>query len=129
MWDSPSKTPLLHISYLFQLVMSDDTEQNITIYQHYCPQGVKDVLAAGSSAFIGEVDEFTVIKYPLAPGGDMTRLEVERKLLEIGPHERIIGLKSFSNTGLYLERAPNGNVADYLLESGKPPPSVKQRLA
>ncbi|KAJ4323089.1 hypothetical protein N0V84_004489 [Fusarium piperis] len=110
--------------------MSDDKGQTITIYQHYLPPGVKRVLASGSSAFIGEVDDFTVFKYPLAPGGDMTRLEIERKLLEnIGPHERIIGLKSFSDTGLYLERALNGNVAEYMLESGKPLPSVKQRLA
>lgn len=36
---------------------------------------------------------------------------VERKLFEIiGPHERIISL-SFSDTGLYLERAVNGNSA------------------
>ncbi|RMD39247.1 hypothetical protein DV735_g5880, partial [Chaetothyriales sp. CBS 134920] len=91
---------------------------------------VKQVLASGSSAFIGEVDDSTVLKYPLAPGEDMTRLDVERKLLEIiGPHERIIRLKSFSNTGLYLERAVNGTVADYILESGKPLPSVKQRLS
>lgn len=60
----------------------------------------------------------------------MTRLEVERKPLEIiGSHERIIELKSFSCTGLYPERAPNGTVADYILESGKSLPSVKQRLA
>ena len=52
----------------------------------------------------------------------MTRLDVERKLLEtIGPHERIIGLKGFSDTGIYLERAINGTVARYILESGKRP--------
>ncbi|KAJ6185451.1 hypothetical protein N7519_006752 [Penicillium mononematosum] len=68
---------------------------------------VKQVIASGGSAFVGEVDESTVMKYPLAPGGDMSRLEIEKKLLEIvGPHERIIGLKSFSSDGLYyLERA------------------------
>ena len=110
--------------------MSNNNEATVTIYQHYCPPGVKQVLASGSSAFIGEVDESTVFKYPLAPGGDMTRLEVERKLLKIiEPHERIIRLKSCSDTGLYLERARNGNLADYMLESGKPLPSVKQRLA
>ncbi|KAF2805395.1 kinase-like protein [Mytilinidion resinicola] len=60
----------------------------------------------------------------------MTRLEVESKLLKIvGPHERIIGFKSFSEAGLYLERAVNGTVAHYLLESGKPPPSLELRLA
>lgn len=58
----------------------------------------------------------------------MSRLEVEKKLLEIiGPHERIIGLKGFSDSGLYLERARNGHIANYL-ESTNPPPSIKQRL-
>lgn len=60
----------------------------------------------------------------------MTRLEIERKLLEIiPPHERIIALKGFTDTGIYLERATHGTVAEYVLESGKPLPSVKQRLA
>ena len=109
--------------------MSDD-EITITVYQHYCSPGVKSVLASGSSSFIGEVDGLTVLKYPLAPGGDMTRLEAERNMLDvIGPHERIIGLKGFSDTGPYLERAVNGALADYILEAGDPPPSVKQRLA
>ncbi|KAL2127179.1 hypothetical protein VTI74DRAFT_11199 [Chaetomium olivicolor] len=84
----------------------------------------------GGSAFIGEVDDSTVFKYPLAPGRDMTRLEVERKLLEIIlPHESIIAFKGFTDTGIYLERATNGTVAEYILESGNPLPLVKQRLA
>lgn len=111
--------------------MSDD-EPTVTIYRHYCPPGVKDVIASGSSAFIGEVDDSTVLKYTLAPGGDMERLEVERRLLEIiGPHPRIIGYKGFlPGTGIYLERATNGTVAQHLLEAppGRPSPSTKQRL-
>lgn len=104
--------------------------EGAVVYQHYCPPGVKRVLASGSSAFVGEVDDSIVFKYPLSPGGDMTRLRVEGKLLEIiGPHERIIRLESFSDTGLYLEGAPNGNLASYMLESGQPAPSVEQRLA
>jgi hypothetical protein len=55
----------------------------------------------------------------------MSRLEVERKLLElVGPHPRITWLKSFSDTGLYLKHAVNGTLAYYLLESGNPPPST-----
>lgn len=107
--------------------MSDDAEE--IIYRHYCPQGVKRVIASGSSAFVGEVDDSTVLKYPLTPGGDMSRLEIERKLLEIiGPYPRIIGYKGFSNIGLYLERAENGTLADYILESGNPTPTIYQRL-
>lgn len=109
------------------MAMSDDSEE--TIYRHYCPQGVKRVIASGSSAFVGEVDDSTVLKYPLAPGGDLSRLEIEEKLLNIiGPHPRIIGYKGFSNKGLYLERAENGTLADYILESGNPLPAVHQRL-
>ncbi|KAL2192169.1 kinase-like protein [Thermothelomyces heterothallicus CBS 203.75] len=110
--------------------MSNEEGPSIVIYQHYCPPEVKRVLASGGSAFIGEVDDSTVLKYPLAPGGDMTRLKAEKKLLEItGPHERIIAYKGFTDAGLYLERATNCNIAEYILESGKPLPSVKQRLA
>ncbi|KAL2169439.1 hypothetical protein VTG60DRAFT_6068 [Thermothelomyces hinnuleus] len=110
--------------------MSNGDAPAINVYDAYCPPGVKRVLAVGGSAFIGEVDDSTVFKYTLVPGGDMTRLEVERKLLQIiPPHERIIALKGFTDTGIYLERATNGTVAEYMLESGKPPPSVKQRLA
>jgi hypothetical protein len=108
--------------------MSNDSDPTVTIYQQYCPRGVKRVLASGSSAFIGEIDDSTVFKYPLAPGGETDRLEVEGKLLEIiGQHERIIGLKGVSKTGLYLERALNGTVADYILTSDRIP-SLKQRM-
>lgn len=63
----------------------------VVVYQHYTPPRVKRVIASGSSAFIGEVDELTVMKNPLTPGGDTSRIDIKRKLLEIiGPHERII---------------------------------------
>lgn len=114
--------------------MADEVPDIITIYQRYCPSGVKRILATGTNAFIGEVDDSTVLKYPLIPGRDIDRLEVERKLLEIvNPHERITGLKGVSSDtgGLYLERAQNGSLGNYLLdsESQHPLPSVKQRLA
>jgi len=99
-----------HAKPLF--TMSDDSD--IVVYRQSCPSGVKRVLATGGSAYIGEIDESTVVKYPLAPNRDMNRLEVERKLLEIiGPHPRIIGMKSFSNKGLNLERAVNETLAFY----------------
>ncbi|RDW63151.1 uncharacterized protein DSM5745_10262 [Aspergillus mulundensis] len=110
-------------------IMVDEDDQ-VTMYKQYCPPGVARVIASGSSAFIGEVNESTVLKYPLAPGGDMSRLEVEKKLLEIvGPHKRVIRLKGFSDAGLYLERVPNGTLAQYLLESDDPPPSLLQRIS
>ena len=121
--------PALHLPpHSHILTMSDDSS-DIVYYQHYCPPGVKQVLASGTSAFIGIVDDSTILKYPLKPGGDTSRLEAESKILtHIGQHARIIGLKGFSETGLYLERAANGNLASYMLESGLPPPSVQQRL-
>lgn len=108
--------------------MSLDAE--VIVYHQYCPTGVKRVIATGTSAFIGELDESTVLKYPLSPTGDVSRLEIERKLLQIvSPHPRIILLKSFSDSALYLERAANGCLAYYLLESGNPTPSIQQRLS
>ncbi|OJI85081.1 hypothetical protein ASPTUDRAFT_28781 [Aspergillus tubingensis CBS 134.48] len=102
-------------------------------YQEYCPPGVKRVIASGGSAWIGEVDETTVLKYPLAPDDtDISRLDTERRLLEIvGPHEHIIKVKGCTDNGwLYLERAINGNLDDYYLRPAHPhpPPSLEQRL-
>lgn len=62
--------------------MSND-EVTVAVYQHYDPPGVKPVLASGRSALIGEVDDSTILKCPLATGGNTTRLEAERKMVEI----------------------------------------------
>lgn len=102
-------------------------------YQEYCPPGVKRVIASGGSAWIGEVDETTVLKYSLAPEDtDTSRLETERRLLEIvGHHEHIIKVKGYTDNGwLFLERAINGNLDDYYLRPAlpHPPPSLEQRL-
>ncbi|KAL2869024.1 uncharacterized protein BJX67DRAFT_371017 [Aspergillus lucknowensis] len=87
--------------------MWDNIEvDNVVVYKQYYPPTVKQVTASGSSAFIGEVDESTIMKYPLAPGRDMSWLEIKRKLLEIiGPYKHVIRLKSFLDYRLYLERA------------------------
>ncbi|CCF44568.1 hypothetical protein CH063_13922 [Colletotrichum higginsianum] len=105
-------------------------EREVIIIERYCPPGVKSIIAAGGSSFIGEVDDYTVFKYPLRAGDELTlnRLDTERQLLDVvGPHERIIQLKGFSETGLYLERAVNGSVAQHL-ESANPPP-MQRRLS
>jgi serine/threonine protein kinase len=101
-------------------------------YYEYHPPGVTEVLASGTSAWVGLVDETTVLKFPLAPDGDRSRLEIERQLLElVGQHERVIQLKDYNEKGLYLERAPNGTLGDYLLEAPpeREPPSIAQRVA
>ena len=95
----------------------------------YFPPGVKRVIESGTSAWIGEVDDPTASKYPLTAGEDLERLEAERKILEaIPPHKNVLGFKGSTDAGIYLERAPNGTVAEYILESGKPL-SLQQRLA
>ncbi|CRG83573.1 Pc21g12320 [Talaromyces islandicus] len=84
-------------------------DAEVVVYKQYHTPGVKRVIASGSR--------------------DMNRLNIERQLLEIvGPHERIIGLKKFSEKGLYLERALSGPLAQYLLESGIAPPSIQQQM-
>ncbi|TPX14902.1 uncharacterized protein E0L32_005011 [Thyridium curvatum] len=109
--------------------MSDDFVQ-VYEYHQYCPPGAQRVIASGFSPWIGEMDESTVFKYPLNPGGDRTRLELEHQILEIvGPHPRIIGLKRLSEAGLYLERTANGTLYSYLTDRTKSPPSIQQRLA
>ncbi|EFQ32482.1 hypothetical protein CGRA01v4_05914 [Colletotrichum graminicola] len=105
-------------------------QREIVEYHFYCPPGVQCILACGSSAFIGEVDDSTILKYPLEPGGDLTRLELEHKILTVvGRHPRIIGHKGFTETGLYLERAVNGTIFKDLTASDVPAPSLQQRLA
>ncbi|KAL2178368.1 uncharacterized protein P884DRAFT_276911 [Thermothelomyces heterothallicus CBS 202.75] len=95
--------------------MSNGDEPTVNVYHAYCPPGVKRVLAIGGSAFIGEVDDSTV----------------KRKLLEIIlPYERInMAFKGFTDPGIFLERATDDTIAEYIFKSGKPPPSVKQGLA
>jgi serine/threonine protein kinase len=101
----------------------------IVEYHQYCPPGVQRVIASGTSSWIGVVDESTVLKYALQPGGDTSRLEIERKILTIvGEHSHIIRLKSFSDVGLYLERAVNGTLYKYLAESDHSTISIQQRL-
>ncbi|KAK4032467.1 hypothetical protein C8A01DRAFT_50751 [Parachaetomium inaequale] len=83
-------------------------DQYTTVHYHYqyFPLG------------IGEVDDSIVLKYPLTAGRDLERLEAERKILEaILPYKNILGFKGSTDTGIYLERAPNGTVAEYILES------------
>ncbi|PHH85427.1 hypothetical protein CDD83_426 [Cordyceps sp. RAO-2017] len=101
----------------------------IHFYPYFPPEvQVKRVLDTGAGAWIGETDDTTVYRYPKIPGEHIERLEAERKLLEIvGAHERIIGLKGFTDTGLYLERAANGDVLQYMIVLEQPV-SAKQRL-
>ncbi|KND86423.1 putative serine/threonine-protein kinase/receptor [Tolypocladium ophioglossoides CBS 100239] len=80
------------------------SDPEVVEYHQYFPHGLHHVLASGTSAFIGEVDGLTILKYPLEPGGDMSRLKHEHQLLDIiGHHTRIIAHKGLTDDGLYLE--------------------------
>ena len=104
-------------------------QREIVEYHFYRPPGVQCVLACGTCAFIGEVNGSTILKHPLKLGGDLTRLELEHKILTIvGRHPHIIGHKGFTEIGLY-ERAVNGTIFKYLTASDPPAASLQQRLA
>jgi serine/threonine protein kinase len=106
------------------------SEYETVEYYHYCPEGVQRVLASGASSFVGEIDDSTILKYPLEPGGDMSRLAHEYRILSlIGQHPRIIALKGFTDAGLYLERAVNETIYKYLVKSIHNPPTLQQRVA
>ncbi|KAF2015733.1 kinase-like protein [Aaosphaeria arxii CBS 175.79] len=105
-------------------------DPEIIEYHYYYPPGVKRVIAVGTSAFIGEVDSSTVLKYPLQPGGDMSRLKHEYRLLSLlGQHSRIIAQKGLTDIGLFLERATNDTIYKYLTEADHRPPTLQQRVA
>lgn len=102
-------------------------EPEVVHYYHYLPQPVQKVLASGSYAFIGLVDESTVLKYPLDPNDDMERLKTESRLLAlVGKHPGIIAHKGLTSDGLYLERA-KGSLYWYLLATTNHV-SIQQRL-
>lgn len=95
--------------------------------KRYLPQTVKRVITLGSSCWIGEVDDLTVLKYPHERGVETDRLENEYKILTVlCQHPRIIGLKGYTDDGLYLERAVNGDVHKYLAIN--PTVALQQRL-
>ncbi|KAG5927049.1 hypothetical protein E4U42_002668 [Claviceps africana] len=100
------------------------------VIQMYCPPGVHRVLGKGSSAFVGYVDDATVLKYPLDMGADSFHLEHEKRLLDIvGRHEGIIAHKGLTDQGLYLERACNGSLLDFMGQVEPSSLSVQQRIA
>jgi len=97
--------------------------------KRYFPLGVKGIITIGGSCWIGEVDDSTVLKYPhdSKDEAEAKRLHTEYKILSLlGQHPRIIGLKSFTDDGLYLERATNGDLFKYL--ANHPTTAVQRRL-
>lgn len=95
--------------------------------KEYLPSSVKRVITIGGSCWIGEVDDWTVLKYPHDRGVEIDRFQTEFKILSIlGQHPRIISLKGYTDDGLYLERAVNRDLHDLLTDN--PTISLQQRL-
>ncbi|KAK3071587.1 hypothetical protein LTR53_008356 [Teratosphaeriaceae sp. CCFEE 6253] len=93
-----------------------DDPDTVAYYQ-YCPPRVRDTIANGTGTFVGEVDGFTVLKYPAEPGGDLHLLEHEYRVFKlVGPHPHIIAAKELTEQGLYLEQARNGTLYHYLAD-------------
>lgn len=109
-------------------------EPEIVVYRYYYPPPVKEILASGSYAFIGLVDETTVLKYPLDKNDDMERLKAEYEMLKaVGPHPGVIAQLGFTSDGLYLERAQESiysflTAVDHAASSSSSSVSVQQRL-
>ncbi|KJZ71538.1 hypothetical protein HIM_09076 [Hirsutella minnesotensis 3608] len=105
------------------------SDPEVIEYHYYYPPGVHRILASGTSAFIGQVDESTVLKYTLERGGDSSRLEHEHRLLNIiGHHEHVIAHKGLTPDGLYLEYAENGSLLEFITKAKHAPASLQQRI-
>lgn len=109
---------------------STDSYCEVVEYHHYHPPGVRRVLASGTSAFIGEVDDTTILKFTLRAGGDPFSLRHEHELLKIvGPHERIIAVaEGLTENGLYLERASHGSLFTFQGETPQDAISLQKRI-
>ena len=81
----------------------------------YLPEGVAKVIGFGSSSFIGQIDDETVLKYPRVPGEQWSRFEVEKTIYDaLGTHPRIVSCLGLDERGLILEYASMGTVRDFL---------------
>ncbi len=62
--------------------------------KRYIPPTVKRGITIGSSCWIGEVDDSTVLKYPYERDVELNRFQTEYQILTIlSKNPRIIGLK------------------------------------
>lgn len=97
---------------------------SITRIEYYRPPGVTAPYTAGSTCYIGKIDDKTVLKYQF--NDDYKRfVEAEAQIFEaLGTHPNILKYYGRNNHGLILEYAANGNVKDYLQNH----PSVSTKL-
>jgi hypothetical protein len=85
------------------------------IVHPYLPDGVSEIIAQGSSSFIGILDDQTVLKYPSVVGEEWDRFIVEERIYQaLCPHPRIIMSYDLDRRGLKLEYATRGTLQDHL---------------
>lgn len=98
---------------------------SITRIEYYRPPGVKAPCNAGSTCYIGIIDDKTVLKYHF--NDDYKGfVEVEAQIFEaLGTHPHILKYYGKNDYGLILEYAANGTVKDYL--RNQPSTSTKHR--
>lgn len=95
--------------------MSDPSDETswIEISTHL-PPGVEKIIDRGGSTFVGKVDDFTVLEYPLVPG-QIGPLELEDQMFRhLGPHPIIIEHQGITADGILLAFAVNGSLEAYI---------------
>ncbi|KAJ5427649.1 hypothetical protein N7491_008091 [Penicillium cf. griseofulvum] len=92
------------------------------------PPGVEEVISRGS-CHIGKLNDTMVLKYAsdFNDPGYLTSIKVEHKILQlIGPHPRIVELKSLAEDGLILKYYPNGTLLSHI--KNHPYETLERRL-
>lgn len=97
-----------------------------TTIEYHRPPGVTAPCNAGSTCYIGRIDDKTVLKYPF--NDDYKRFVVaEAGIYEaLGTHPHILKYYGRNDYGIVLEYAANGAVKHYLQK--QPTTSWKQRI-
>lgn len=80
----------------------------------YMPNGVLEILAVGSTSFVGDLGNNQVLKYPLV-AEEREAIEHEARIYGVlGSHPRILRCHGLDDAGLRLDRAMNGTLRDFL---------------
>ena len=85
------------------------------IIEYYCPPGVIAPCGVGSSCYVGQLSDDTVLKYPLTKD-EWPVIRTESQMYEVlGSHPRILACFGLDEYGLKLKFAVNGTVKESIL--------------
>jgi hypothetical protein len=91
---------------------------------------VEHVDGKETSAWVGVVNENTVLKRPLEQSGDTSRLEIERAFLtQLALTNASSRFICAADTSLYFENAANEALVDHSLRARRALPSTIQRAS